>query len=393
MFQVFLLGSLFSALLTIYILIIKKDALKSYADFLLSIFIIFLSWNVLIYLLLYYGLIIEVPFLFKTAAPLAFLIPPFGYLYTRAVLYNEKKIKSLDLLHFIPFIIVSLNYLSFFFMPINEKRKLVIDIINNLDLSYKTNIGFINETNLFLLRISQLSIYIIFQWRLILKFKRVYKVEQIEKQINDILKWLKIFAWCCTANLFALFSIMILIILNISIFNNWGLINLIPLTFIVVSFFIICTYLLTHPNILNGLPFVKYKSMASNLIENETSQIPYILENFDAEIQKINEYFENERPYLNKNLTINQVAVVLNMPIRELSYILNNHYNFRFTDFVNDYRIKYIINKVNESYLVEFTIESIGLEAGFSSKSGFYKSFKKLYNTTPSEYFNKLKAD
>ena len=393
MFQIFLLGSLFSALLTIYILIIKKDALKSYADFLLSTFIIFLSWNVLIYLLLYYGLIIEVPFLFKTAAPLAFLIPPFGYLYTRAVLYNEKKIKALDLLHFIPFIIVTLNYLSFFFMPINEKRKLVIDIINNLDLSYKNNIGFINETNLFLLRISQLSIYIIFQWRLILKFKRVYKVEQIEKQIKDILKWLKIFAWCCTANLFALFSIMILVILNISIFNNWGLINLIPLTFIVVSFFIICTYLLTHPNILNGLPFVKYKSMASNLIENETSQIPYVLENFDTEIQKINEYFENEMPYLNKNLSIIQVAVALNMPIRELSYILNNHYNFRFTDFVNDYRIKYIINKINESYLVEFTIESIGLEAGFSSKSGFYKSFKKLYNTTPSEYFNKLKAD
>ena len=393
MFQIFLLGSLFSALLTIYILIIKKDALKSYADFLLSTFIIFLSWNVLIYLLLYYGLIIEVPFLFKTAAPLAFLIPPFGYLYTRAVLYNEKKIKALDLLHFIPFIIVTLNYLSFFFMPINEKRKLVIDIINNLDLSYKINIGFINETNLFLLRISQLSIYIIFQWRLILKFKRVYRVEQIEKQIKDILKWLKIFAWCCTANLFALFSIMILVILNISIFNNWGLINLIPLTFIVVSFFIICTYLLTHPNILNGLPFVKYKSMASNLIENETSQIPYVLENFDTEIQKINEYFENEMPYLNKNLSIIQVAVALNMPIRELSYILNNHYNFRFTDFVNDYRIKYIINKINESYLVEFTIESIGLEAGFSSKSGFYKSFKKLYNTTPSEYFNKLKAD
>ena len=181
MFQIFLIGSLFSALLTIYILIIKKDALKSYSDYLLSIFIIFLSWNVLIYLLLYYALIIEVPYLIKTAAPLAFLIPPLSYLYTRAVLYNEKKIKALDLLHFLPFIIVTLNYLSYFLMPINEKRKLVIDIINNLDLLYKNNSGFITETNLFLLRIFQLSIYIFFQWRLILKFKRVYKVEQIEK--------------------------------------------------------------------------------------------------------------------------------------------------------------------------------------------------------------------
>ena len=392
MFQVLFLGSLFSALLTIYILVFKKDSLKSYADYLLSMFILCLSWNVFIYLLLYYGLMIEVPYLFKSATPLAYLIPPLGYLYTRAVLFNERKIKLLDLLHFIPFVIVTISYSSFFLIPINEKRELVEDIINNLDLSYKKNAGYITETNLFLLRISQLTIYLILQWSLILKFNKVYKAEQIEKQIKEILKWVKIFAWCCTSNLFALLSLMLLVILNISIFNDWGLINLLTLTFIAISFFITNTYLLIHSNILNGLPFVKYKTMSSDLIENETSQIPYILENFDLEIQKINDYFENEMPYLNKNLSISQVAVALDMPIRELSYILNNHYNFRFTDFVNDYRIKYIINKFNESYLDEFTIESVSLEAGFTTKSGFYKSFKKLYQTTPSEYFNKLKS-
>ena len=62
-------------------------------------------------------------------------------------------------------------------------------------------------------------------------------------------------------------------------------------------------------------------------------------------------------------------------------------------DFTNDYRIKYIINKFNESYLDEFTIESVSLEAGFTSKSGFYKSFRKLYQTTPSEYFSRLKSN
>ena len=115
MFQLLLLVSLFSALLTIYILIIKKDSLKSYADYLLSMFILSLSWNVFVYLLLYYGLIIEVPYLFKSATPLAYLIPPLGYLYTRAVLYNERKIKLLDLLHFIPFVFVTISYSSFFF--------------------------------------------------------------------------------------------------------------------------------------------------------------------------------------------------------------------------------------------------------------------------------------
>jgi len=81
--------------------------------------------------------------------------------------------------------------------------------------------------------------------------------------------------------------------------------------------------------------------------------------------------------------------VALNIPIRELSYIINNYYKQRFSDLINSYRLKYIIEKFNESYLDNFTIESMAMEAGFNSKSAFYKSFHKFYNTTPSEFFGK----
>jgi AraC-like DNA-binding protein len=95
---------------------------------------------------------------------------------------------------------------------------------------------------------------------------------------------------------------------------------------------------------------------------------------------------------LNKNLSLNQASLELGLPVREVSYIINNYYNNRFTDFVNGYRINYIIEQISSSYLDQYTIESLALEAGFISKSGFYKSFKKLYNTTPSEYFESIKA-
>jgi AraC-like DNA-binding protein len=75
----------------------------------------------------------------------------------------------------------------------------------------------------------------------------------------------------------------------------------------------------------------------------------------------------------------------------DLSYILNNYFNLRFTDFVNQYRIKHVITIFNDSYLDNFTIESAAFEAGFTSKSGFYKSFKKLYKMTPTEYFQNTK--
>ena len=180
--------------------------------------------------------------------------------------------------------------------------------------------------------------------------------------------------------------------MNISVFNNWGAINFIPGALLSSSFFVMSTYLLTHPGILAGLPFVKYRETNSILSNDEVNKIAFIEEDYSKEIENINNYFNINKPYLNSNLTLSQVSVALNIPIRELSYILNNYFNQRFTDFVNAHRLKFITDKFNESYLDNFTIESVALEAGFATKSGFYKSFKKFYKTTPTEYFLKINS-
>jgi AraC-like DNA-binding protein len=391
MFQVLFLGSLFSALLTVYILILKRDALKAYADYLLSFVVVFTSWNVLIYLLLHYNLIIQVPYLFKTAAPLAFALPPLSYLYTRAVLYNEKRIQLRDLVHIVPFIVVFVNYLPFYIMPIEDKTKIIQLILNNLDLSFTYQAGIIPEYLTNTARILLLMTYTTAQWRLIIKYKKHFKIVQVENQIQEILSWLKIYTWTCTANVVAIIIIALIFLSKVSLFNNLGFVSLLPLIISSVCFFVISSYLLIHPNVLNGLPFIKYKDVETNIMTEETSKIPFIEEDYSSQIQKINQYFEDQNPYLNKDLSLVQVAAALDLPIRDLSYILNNYYNYRFTDFVNQYRIKHVISIFNNDYLDNFTIESAAMEAGFMSKSGFYKSFKKLYNMTPTEYFQSIK--
>jgi AraC-like DNA-binding protein len=391
MFQLLFLGSLFSALLTVYILIFKRDALKTYADYLLSVFMVMASWNVLIYLLLHYNLIQQVPYLFKTAAPLAFAIPALSYLYTRAVLYNETRFKLKDLLHGIPFILIFFNYLPFYILPLEEKEKIIQLILKNLDLSFTYQAGIIPEQIANSARILLLMIYNIAQWNLIVKYKRHFKIIQVENQVKEILQWLKIYSWTCTSNVGAFFIIAFISISNQSLFNNLGFVSLIPLIFNSVSFFIISSYLLIHPIVLNGLPFIKYKEMETNLLTEETIKIPFIEEDYSEQIQRINHFFEQEKPYLNKDLSLVQVAASLDIPIRDLSYILNNYFNSRFTDFVNQYRIKHVISIFNDSYIENFTIESAAMDAGFMSKSGFYKSFKKLYNMTPTEYFQSIK--
>ena len=101
-------------LLSIYVLLFKKNALRSYSDYLLATFIFFQCWTAGAYVLVITGAVLEVPFFYKTAAPINFLIPPLGYLYVRSVLFNERKWTSLDLLHLLPFVIFLVSYLPFF---------------------------------------------------------------------------------------------------------------------------------------------------------------------------------------------------------------------------------------------------------------------------------------
>jgi AraC-like DNA-binding protein len=171
------------------------------------------------------------------------------------------------------------------------------------------------------------------------------------------------------------------------------LINIVPNFLLGLSFFIICSYLLIYPQTLTGLPFVKYKETKSNLIENEVDKIPFIYEDYSQEIKNLETYFRSNQTFLQANLTISQVAVETQIPNRDLSYIINNFYEKRFNDFLNEMRLQYFLTKVDQSTLDSFTIEAIALESGFSSKSSFYRAFNRFYSCTPSEYLQSLQTN
>ncbi len=391
MYEVIYLGSVFCSLLTVYILLIKKDALRTYGDYLLSAFFIFQSWAVVVYLLIYSGWITHVPHLYKTAAPFNFLFPVLTYLYVRAVLYNEKRFVIKDIWHLLPFVFFIINYTPFYLLNTIDKSKVVNATILDLNLTYKYQSGLIPESITYLLRTFQTFIYLIFQWRLIIRYKKENKNELIQHQIKEIVKWLKIFTWASTLFVIAFVGLTFIALLFNTIFIT-GFLNYLPGLLISISFFIISTYIITHPGILNGLPFIKYKEGVKNILNEEVQKIPFIVDNYTNEISIIEEYFKVNKPYLKNNLTIGFLSVALNISIRELSYIINNYYNMRFTDFVNSYRIKHIIDIYDSSYLDQFTIESLAIESGFSSRSNFYKSFNKLYKMTPLEFFNKTNS-
>lgn len=130
---------------------------------------------------------------------------------------------------------------------------------------------------------------------------------------------------------------------------------------------------------------------AKLLIEKE--QLPYKNSTLGIDqkknIQKsILEYFENEKVYLNPDLSMDILAQELKVPKHQLTEVLNTEIGRNFFQFVNGYRVD-AVKKMLLDPKNKFSIEAIGYECGFSSKSSFYTVFKSMTGSTPVEFKKK----
>jgi AraC-like DNA-binding protein len=88
--------------------------------------------------------------------------------------------------------------------------------------------------------------------------------------------------------------------------------------------------------------------------------------------------------FLNTQLTLSETAKELNVSTHILSQVLNEKHNKSFTSYINEFRIERA--KMLLTTNKNFTIEGIGNECGFNSKSSFFTVFKKITGQTPTEY-------
>ncbi|MBS9464262.1 AraC family transcriptional regulator [Flagellimonas sp. 389] len=115
----------------------------------------------------------------------------------------------------------------------------------------------------------------------------------------------------------------------------------------------------------------------------EASQAENLFERLDTLMA------ENEL-YKNANLKSSDVAQKLQISVHQLSQLLNDNAGKSFPLFINEYRIEKALQMLTESE--HLTLESIGYECGFNSKSTFYTSFKKIMGTTPAKYKAQLQG-
>ncbi len=109
-------------------------------------------------------------------------------------------------------------------------------------------------------------------------------------------------------------------------------------------------------------------------------------------LAELNRCMLNDGFFRQKKLSLKTMAEYLGISNHELSFLLNKAYNQNFSDFINTHRVNFVKEQLKSKInFQQTTIEALGHQAGFSSKSTFFAAFKKQTGLTPLVYANKIK--
>ena len=101
-------------------------------------------------------------------------------------------------------------------------------------------------------------------------------------------------------------------------------------------------------------------------------------------IDQLKSIMKEQKPYKNPKLKLTDLAHELGVSTHQFSQLLNDNLEKSFSNFINEYRIEEAKQIIRSN--TNYTLDAIGHESGFNSKSSFYTSFKRLEGMTPSAY-------
>ena len=325
-------------------------------------------------------------FLFYFPFQQLFLIPPVLYFYVRTLLDKSFIFNKSDFLHFIPafaYLIYSVTvfvadkfiYKTNFFYK-NEQDK-------DFDLWYQVTGTFL----LFFYLIKSLQIY--FQYK-------SYTYNFVSFADNVLFRW---------ANRFII-SFLVLILLRIAFFiinpewDEFGKKFWYYLCFSVLLYYI--TIRGYSNSVFTSISFNEFNDTKNSTEITEENEIynevdtEYLVKSSD-EVQDLEQWknkieflMSDQKMYENPELIITDLSAELGTHSKKISKVINMGYKMNFNDFVNQYRVKALIDKLEEGEFHNKTIIGLAFDCGFNSKSTLNRAFKKYTNVNPMEYIQKM---
>ncbi|WP_435625062.1 helix-turn-helix domain-containing protein [Flagellimonas sp.] len=107
-------------------------------------------------------------------------------------------------------------------------------------------------------------------------------------------------------------------------------------------------------------------------------------------VNKVEHYIKESEAFVDRHLTIANVSEVLKVHPKRISMSINKVCQENFNAYINKYRIEKAEKLLMDKNKGNLSIEGIGYEVGFQSKSTFYTAFKRITGTTPNRYKERL---
>jgi AraC-like DNA-binding protein len=132
------------------------------------------------------------------------------------------------------------------------------------------------------------------------------------------------------------------------------------------------------------------EKMVTKKAEVKPIKVVSIDKRFEDIAPKIISLMEKEKLYQETELTLLDLANKLQLPSYQVSLAINEGLNKSFYDMINGYRVEEAKRLLADPKNLNYTILSVGFEAGFNSKTTFNTVFKKFTGLTPTDFRNRL---
>jgi len=377
-----------------------------------------IGYGFLVAFLLYSRLITVFPWYhtYRTGYISGFLFMPFSFFYTRSLIL-QKRFRTRDLLHFIPAIVFTIDFIPFYFTPGSYKLQQAAIDARQLDTIWGQfsqgwlGIGFIYTP----LRIFLTTVYWILQVRMIFHLGKV-KGDNLVAENKGVMIWAKIF--CGSQVLFFLPYY-----LN-AVMGEQQNFFFVTVTSTAIGIGVTTIALIMQPNILYGLKGVMIRiaqhgggnyadhpvTAATETIKDNTEDLNVRLvtiepglpeDNANTEVylsgqkltglgRQVTEHILQQRSYLKKGCTCAALAAEVDMQPYVLSAVINQVFKTNFNDFLNSHRIDHAKTLIQNGQAKMLTLEGLSEQCGFNNRNTFTTAFKKHTGQTPSDFIKQV---
>ncbi len=294
-----------------------------------------------------------------------FFIPPLMYLYVKSIFIERPNLIRKNIKHFIIFCVYFLFYI--FPKSLNPHSDYIYTIHD-----YIPNWALVQD------------IFGIVYF--ILSLKLFYKVNNLMKQnYSNIIE--KDFLWIekfLISFLIVLIVDLIITITEIVIghYVNWD--GYITVIFMIIAMSYLGYYGLTQSTIFLPNFLIQKDVVQTTEVDKQSS---YLKEFEKEELKaKFHTCMNEEKIYLSTDLNLKILAGAMGVSERKLSAFFNEVLNSSFYDSINSFRVEEAKTLLKSNAIKSHSITGIGLSCGFSSKSSFYRIFKKSTNLSPLAY-------